>query len=148
MLNPNKRIAVLSIVGIILSGYLAYLHYVPDQLDSSFCNISDYLSCSTVNKSSYALFLGVPVAIIGIIGFLLLFYLSISKMPHARIALFYSSALGSLFMLYLFTAELLIIKAICTFCIAVLLAICTIFLIAYKAYGRESIQFVKDIKFE
>src|SRR3989344_7214467 len=144
----KKSIATLSILGILVSLYLAYLKYNPTELDSSFCNITEYLSCSTVNTSSYSTFLGIPVAIIGAIGFLLLFLLSFEKIPHAQVALFYSSAIGLVFMLYLFVAELFIIKAICIFCIVVLLMIIAIFVLTAKSAGKESIAFLKSIRFE
>jgi len=144
----KKAIGILSIIGIAISAYLTYLHYVPEKLNASFCNISDYLSCSTVNTSSYATFLGIPVAIIGMLGFLLLFLLSFEKIPHAQVALFYSSAIGLVFMLYLFVAELFIIKAICIFCIVVLLMIIAIFVLTAKSAGKESIAFLKSIRFE
>ncbi|HLC19636.1 MAG TPA: vitamin K epoxide reductase family protein [Candidatus Nanoarchaeia archaeon] len=144
----KKSIPSLSIIGILISVYLTYLHYVPEKLNTSFCNLSNYLSCSTVNKSSYAVFLGIPVAIIGIFGFLLILYYSMSKRQYAPVVLFYSSALGLLFMLYLLVAELFIIKALCIFCIAVLLVILAIFLIVAKAHGKESLQLLREIRFE
>ena len=63
----SKSVAVLCVLGIVFSSYLLYLHYTPEELDSSFCNISNFLSCSTVNTSSYATFLGIPVALIGLV---------------------------------------------------------------------------------
>ena len=147
-MNTTKTISILSIIGILISAYLTYLHYVPEKLSASFCNLSNYLSCATVNQSSYAVFLGIPVALIGVAGFLLLLYLSFSSFRYANIILFYSSAIGTIFMLYLLIAELFIIKALCIFCIAVLLIIGAIFLIALKAYGKESLQFVKEVRFE
>ena len=143
-----KSIQILSSIGILISAYLAYLHYVPEELNTSFCNLSNYLSCATVNSSSYAVFLGIPVAIIGIAGFLLMGYLPMSKSSLAPIILFYSSGMGLLFMLYLLIAELFVIKALCILCIAVLLIMLAIFLIATYRHGRQSIQFVKDIRFE
>ncbi|MBS3138171.1 vitamin K epoxide reductase family protein [Candidatus Woesearchaeota archaeon] len=144
----QKSIPLLSIIGILISVYLTYLHYVPEKLDASFCNISNYLSCSTVNQSSYALLFGIPVALIGIFGFILILYLSKSKSQYTNVALFYSSALGLLFMLYLLIAELFVIKALCILCTVVLLVILAIFLITVKAHGKESLQFLKDIRFE
>src|SRR3989344_5720627 len=122
----KKSIATLSILGILVSLYLAYLKYNPTELDSSFCNITEYLSCSTVNTSSYSTFLGIPVAFIGILGFVFLFILSF-EIPYSRILIFYSSALGLIFMLYLLIAELFIINAICILCMVTLAVILIIF---------------------
>ena len=144
----NRVISVLCVLGIIVSFYLLYLHYVPEELDASFCNISDFLSCSTVNKSSYATLFGVPVALIGVLGLLFLVYLSISRLHYAGVALFYSSGGALLFMLYLTFAELFIINAVCVLCIAVLVVIIAIFSVALYSYGRESVRFVRELRIE
>ena len=147
-MKAEQIILVLSVIGMLLSGYLTYVHYVPEQLDSSFCNISDFLSCSTVNKSSYATLLGVPVALIGVIGFVLLGFLALGRVKYHEPALFYSSLFGLGFMVYLTSAELLVIKAVCILCVGAALIIAVIFSISALMFGQESIQFVKEIEFE
>ncbi|HLD33356.1 MAG TPA: vitamin K epoxide reductase family protein [Candidatus Nanoarchaeia archaeon] len=147
-MRTSKVIVGLCIAGFLISLYLTYLHYAPEELDASFCNISDFLSCSTVNKSSYATLFGIPVALIGIIGFVLLGFLSLARLMYARVALFYSSLGALLFMLYLTFVELFIINAVCVLCIAVLLIMAAIFSVSCYSYGRESVRFVREMKFE
>ena len=144
----SKSVAVLCVLGIVFSSYLLYLHYTPEELDSSFCNISNFLSCSTVNTSSYATFLGIPVALIGVLGFIWMLYLSFGRFVDAGVALFYSSLLALLFMLYLTFAELFIIGAVCIVCVSVLVLIMWIFWIAARRFGHESVLFVKELKIE
>ena len=115
----ERIILVSSVIGILLSGYLTYVHYAPEQLDDSFCNFSDFVSCSTVNSSSYATFFGMPVALIGVFGFLLLGVLSLGKVKYHRVLLFYFSLGALLFMLYLLIIELFVLKAICLYCVFV-----------------------------
>jgi len=143
-----KFILVLSILGFLLSGYMTSLHFKPEKLDSSFCNIDDYFSCSTVNKSSYSTFLGIPVAIMGMIGFALLGFLSLGKIKYHKVGIFYSSLLGVGFMAYLTGAEIFFIKAVCVLCVIAALIISLVFLAAAISFGKESVRFVKEIEFE
>ncbi len=147
-MNPLRIIRVLCIIGVIISGYLLYLHFVPEKLDTSFCNISEYFSCSTVNKSSYALLFGVPVALIGVIGFLLMGWLSFGRWTYHKPALVFVS-LGALgFMLYLLAAEVFVIRAVCIFCIAVLIIVLAIVGISGAYFGKETVQFLREIRVE
>ncbi len=147
-MKPLLWIGTLSIIGLALSGYLAYVHYVPETLDSSFCNLSDFVSCSTVNSSSYATFFGIPVAVFGVAGFLLLAFLSVGTIKYHRIWLFYLSLGALLFMFYLLIIELFVLKTICLYCIFTLVDVIALFAIAAVSWGRESVQFVKAIKVE
>ena len=66
----TNLLIIISILAIILSIYLTVLHYSDV---SSFCDISQGLSCDIVNKSIYSEFppgSGIPVAVGGIIVFL------------------------------------------------------------------------------
>ena len=144
----ERIILVSSVIGILLSGYLTYVHYAPEQLDDSFCNFSDFVSCSTVNSSSYATFFGMPVALIGVFGFLLLGVLSLGKVKYHRVLLFYFSLGALLFMLYLLIIELFVLKAICLYCVFTLIDILLIFLVSAVYFGRESVTFVSEIKLE
>lgn len=147
-MKAERIILVLSIIGLVLSGYLTYVHYVPEALDSSFCNFSDFVSCSTVNSSSYSIFFGVPVALIGVVGFLVLGFLSLGKVKYHRIWLSYLSLGALLFMLYLLIIELVVLQVICLYCIFTLIDILAIFLISAVYFGRESVTFVKEVQFE
>src|SRR5258708_27110571 len=60
---------VLSVVGIVASSLALREHY---RTDSSPCSINERWDCGIVNHSPYAMLFGVPVAVIGIAGYLLL----------------------------------------------------------------------------
>ncbi len=147
-MNAPKVILVLVIIGFVLSGYLTYLHFSPEKFDSSFCNLSHFLSCSTVNKSSYATFLGIPVALLGMGWFFLLAILAFEHIPHHRVALFYASIIGVGFMVYLTAAEIFIIRAICVICVVIAVISLIIFIITLSSFREESIKFVREIQFE
>ena len=67
------------VVGLVIAGlldsiYLAVSHYrvYTDVGYKSFCAISRAINCDTVSQSPYAIFLGLPVPVWGIIGYTLL----------------------------------------------------------------------------
>ena len=60
---------VLAVLGIAVSALALREHY---RTDASPCSINDRWDCGIVNHSPYAMLHGVPVAVIGIAGYLLL----------------------------------------------------------------------------
>jgi uncharacterized membrane protein len=67
-------VLILTLCGIAVSGYLSISHYrVYTDIDySSFCAISKAINCDTVSQSPYSIFLGIPVPIWGVIGYVFL----------------------------------------------------------------------------
>src|ERR1700690_3569632 len=61
-------IAVLATVGIIVSSVSLYHHYGTSA--TSYCDIGDNFNCDIVNRSTYSTVAGIPVALIGILGYL------------------------------------------------------------------------------
>src|SRR5580693_6273069 len=59
----------LAIVGFVASGLALREHY---RTDLSPCSINERWDCGIVNHSPYAMLFGIPVAVIGIAGYLLL----------------------------------------------------------------------------
>ncbi|MFP4573874.1 MAG: vitamin K epoxide reductase family protein [Desulfobacterales bacterium] len=64
-------VAVLATAGLANSVYLALSHYRvhADVLYTSFCAISNAINCDTVSQSPYSIFLGLPVAVWGILAY-------------------------------------------------------------------------------
>ncbi len=60
---------VLAIAGIVVSSLALREHY---RTDASPCSINERWDCGIVNHSPYAMLFGIPVAVIGIAGYLLL----------------------------------------------------------------------------
>ena len=129
---------LLSIIAIITSSYLLYLHYADT---TSFCDISQGLSCDIVNKSMYSEFppgSGVPVSLMGIIAFLIIIIMlkRIRKdKKHRKVlsnVLFYVMILSLIFALYLIYTELFLILSICILCVALDIIIITELILSYK----------------
>lgn len=115
-------ILVLSLAGIAVSAYALKLHYTVDP--SSFCNFNDTLNCDVVNKSWASEIAGVPVALVGIIGYSLLAlgsaWLLVTQKLRAltwgAMALASVGALG--FALFLTGVETFSLHAYCVVCLA------------------------------
>lgn len=127
-------IGVLSLIGIGVAGYLTYVHYEGLKI---LCLSSG--GCETVQASVYSKLAGVPVAVLGLAGYIgILFTLAIRN-DLGRIAGFGIALIGFLFSLYLTYREIFTIKAICQWCVssAVLMTILTI-LTAIRVLRFES----------
>ena len=111
--------AVLALAGLADSLYLTWYHYAPAVracLGSS--------GCETVNASRFATLGGVPVALIGAVGYLLIVAaLAVGRWgppPSRRPAAYAAYALaaaGTAFSLYLTAIEAFILHAYCTWCL-------------------------------
>jgi len=127
-------IGVLCLIGIGVAGYLTYTHYEGIKV---LCLSSG--GCETVQSSVYSKLAGVPVAVLGLAGYIgILFTLAIRN-DLGRIAGFGIALIGFLFSLYLTYREIFTIKAICQWCVssAVLMTILTI-LTAIRALRDET----------
>jgi uncharacterized membrane protein len=127
-------IGVLCLIGIGVAGYLTYTHYEGIKV---LCLSSG--GCETVQASVYSKLAGVPVAVLGLAGYIgILFTLAIRN-DLGRVAGFGIALVGFLFSLYLTYREIFTIKAICQWCVssAVLMTLLTI-LTAIRALRFES----------
>ncbi|HLI46517.1 MAG TPA: vitamin K epoxide reductase family protein [Geobacterales bacterium] len=104
-----KYIALILIFsGLVLSSYLTYL-----TLTLSACPISG--GCDLVITSNYSKLFGIPVSLLGIIGFIAMAF---SLQRNLLFPLLILGVLGLAFIIYLEYIQLAIIKALCPFCIA------------------------------
>jgi uncharacterized membrane protein/protein-disulfide isomerase len=114
----------LAVAGLADSLYLSISHYrvYTDIGYRSFCAISKAINCDTVSQSPYSIFLGLPVPIWGIIGYLfLLLFLPLARKKDAarkRIwALMFLVALGfSVYSVILAILSTFIIHSYCIMC--------------------------------
>ncbi len=107
---------ILALVGITASSFALREHY---RTDASPCSINERWDCGIVNHSPYAVIHGVPVAVIGIAGYLLLGILSLRR--DYRVMLILALA-GLAFSLYLARIESHVLGVWCIYC-AISLAI-------------------------
>lgn len=110
-----KRVtAFLALAGIAVAGYLTWVHYAGLE---PFC-VGGGGGCERVQSSEYAALLGVPVAVLGLAGYLgVLGSLALpDELGRSLAALL--SLTGAAFSLYLTWVELFEIDAICQWCVA------------------------------
>jgi len=118
-------VAATAVAGLANSIYLAFSHYRvhTDILYTSFCAVSRSINCDTVSQSPYSLFLGVPIPIWGILGYL--FFLLLLSFAGTKAAgrrriwpLLVLVALGfCLYSLFLAYISRYYIRAYCLMCI-------------------------------
>ena len=116
-------IGVICVIGIGIAGYLTYTHYAGIKV---LCLSSG--GCETVQSSTYAKLAGIPVALLGLIGYISILGSLFVRGDAGRAAGWGFALIGFGFSAYLTYRELFTIKAICQWCVssAVLLTILTI----------------------
>jgi len=116
---------VLSAIGISIAAYLTYVHYA--ELDP-VC-VGGGGGCERVQNSEYAELAGIPVAVIGLLGYAGVGAASLGRGEHSRLAAAVLALSGAGFSVYLTYLELFVIDAICRWCVAslvVMVALCAV----------------------
>jgi len=122
-----SAVALLVLIGLFDSLYLAWSHFrnYTDMAYKSFCAISRALNCDTVSQSPYAIFLNVPVAVWGAIGYGFFgLFLPLAFSPSAEkkriwTLLFVVSFIFSLISIVLALVSTFYIHSYCIMCILV-----------------------------
>ncbi len=105
--------AVVALVGIAVAGYLTWAHYADD---SVLCVVGG--SCEEVQSSEYSKVLGVPVALLGLVAYASVLGLVAWDSAAARLAAAAVALVGVLFSAYLLVVQLVVIDAVCAWCLA------------------------------
>jgi vitamin-K-epoxide reductase (warfarin-sensitive) len=119
-------ITILAGLGIAVSSVSLQHHYAKSK--TSYCDFGESFNCDLVNRSQYSSIAGIPVALIGIAGYLALMALSTLYREKAETPgmLVLASAGGLAFALYLTYVEGFVLQAWCILCLT---SLTTIFLI-------------------
>jgi vitamin-K-epoxide reductase (warfarin-sensitive) len=121
-------LALLAVLGIAASALALREHY---RTDTSPCSINEKWDCGIVNHSPYAVIGGIPVAGIGIVGYLLMGALALKRWYLALLPV----ALGALaFSLYLSHIEAHLLGVWCIYCVASLGVISVFSLLTLGAF--------------
>jgi uncharacterized membrane protein len=114
--DRRLRVAGLAVVlaGLGVAGYLTYVHYAGLQ---PFCAGGGH-GCERVQSSSYARLGGIPVALLGLLGYLAIAVALLAPGERARLAAAALAVSGFGFSAYLTYLELFVIDAICQWCVA------------------------------
>jgi uncharacterized membrane protein len=128
-------ILIVSTIGLLDAAYLTYVHYYGLGALACIGASHGHSSCATVQSSVWAKVAGVPVALLGLLGYVSLFG---SYVVSARIdgelgrgAGFGIALVGFGFSMYLTYRELFTIHAICEWCVGS--AVCMTLLVVLTA---------------
>jgi uncharacterized membrane protein len=105
--------AVVAVIGLGIAVYLTIVHYTGS---SPVCAISH--GCETVQTSRYAELAGIPVAVLGLLGYAGILVTLLRDDETARTATALVSLIGFGFSAWLTYAEIALIDAICIWCVA------------------------------
>ena len=128
----------LSLAGVLVSSLALRVHY---SKTTEPCSINERWDCGIVNHSRYAELFGVPVAAIGMVGYLMLGALSLAG---RRFLMLFAAMVGLGFALYLSGVERYVLQVWCLYCvisqgIIALIAVLTAAWIAARAItGRRA----------
>ncbi|MFN2571568.1 MAG: vitamin K epoxide reductase family protein [Gemmatimonadales bacterium] len=136
----RQAIALLALVGLFVAIYL-WLHALGVG-GALKCGTG---ACETVQTSRWAVFLGLPVAFYGVVGYLAIFGVAIAALRPAALmqrgwglVLLGLATVGLVFTLYLTAIELFVIHAICRWCVGSAVIITAIWAIA--VWGLRSVR--------
>jgi len=127
-------LVLLAVLGLAAAALALREHY---RTDASPCSINDRWDCGIVNKSPFAMVGPVPVAVIGMAGYVLLGILALTRayrllLAAAVIALGYS--------LYLARIEKDILGVWCIYCVASLAVISSMALLALATVIARAVR--------
>ncbi len=140
-MTRRRVIAVLALLGLLDAAYLLLAKL--GMIGELSCTISR--GCDLVNTSQYSEFLGLPVAGIGVAGYLALLILAVAGTQpgletdrRPDVALSVMSGLAVIFTLYLSYFEIVVLGAICQWCVVSQVVILAIFALSLVGALRGS----------
>jgi uncharacterized membrane protein len=111
-------VATLALAGIVVSSVSLHHHYGTSK--TNYCDFGESFNCDIVNRSIYSTILGVPDALIGILGYAALLALATvyRAKSEAPAMLLIASVAGLSFALYLTYVEAFVLATWCILCLS------------------------------
>ena len=135
--NLRVVLGVLAAAGLLISAYLTWVHFAQV---APVC-VGGSGGCETVQSSRYATVLGVPVAVLGLVGYAGLLISAVLRGELGVYLGFLFALVGTLFSAYLTYLEVFVIHAICQWCVAsaaiMVAALICAALAAWRLTGNE-----------
>ncbi len=134
--HPALILAALDTVGLLVAGYLSVVEFsggVPT------CGVIE--GCEQVARSQYNNFLGIPVAVFGVLLSVVLLSLALAwwrtDIYGLLLAHYAFSLVGVIFDGYFLYLQVFVIKAVCIWCLTYEISLLLRFLIAAVVYYRQ-----------
>ena len=128
----TRRVMIaLAVPGLLVAGYLLISHFTETNV---LC--AEGGGCDQVRQSAYSEVLGMPVALLGVFGYLLILGMLILEETSSEWAtttpllVFGLTLVGMLYSAYLTYLELFVIFAICPYCVASAVIMVALFVLA------------------
>lgn len=133
-------IAALAVCGIAVSSASLQHHFATSK--TAYCDVGEAFNCDIVNRSSYSTVLGVPVALIGLLGYGALVGLATVYRARrdAAAMLFGGAVAGLAFALYLTYVEARILGVWCILCLSSLGLIAMITILSGVVWLRRDVD--------
>lgn len=132
-------ITILAAIGIALSAVSVYNHYKPTPTE--YCDFGETFNCDAVNKSAYSHIGRVPVAGIGVAGYIFLLLLSRIRRENKLVSglLIFSALIATGFSAWLTYVEARVLFSYCIICLGSLacIVLITLLVIIRHAQTRE-----------
>ena len=110
-------ILVLALAGAIVSSFSLHAHY--QKSATNYCDLNETFNCDIVNRSIFSEIQGVPVAGIGVAGYLALMVLGIvARRRRTALLMLVAALIGFAFALQLTYIEAYVLVVWCIMCIA------------------------------
>jgi uncharacterized membrane protein len=139
----RQAIALLALVGLFVALYL-WLHAL-GYGGALKCGVSG--GCELVQTSQWAVFLGLPVAFYGVVGYLTVLVVALAALRPAALRqrgwntlLALLASAGFLFTLYLTYLELFVIHAICRWCVGSAVIITLLWVVALLSLRSPALR--------
>jgi uncharacterized membrane protein len=128
--RPSPWVGGVALAGLLVAAYLASV-----ELSGSTAACGPIGDCNAVHTSTYARVVGIPVGVLGVVGYVAILGCwlagrSRAARATARIAQVVLAMAGTIFSAYLTFLELFVIGAICAWCLASALSMAAILVLA------------------
>jgi uncharacterized membrane protein len=132
-------VALLAVGGVVVSSVSLQHHYAKSK--TAYCDFGQSFNCDIVNRSEYSEILGIPVALIGMLGYAALVGLATVYRDRRETPalLFGGAAAGLAFALYLTYVEAHVLGVWCILCLS------SLALIAMTTLASGAIWWKRDV---
>ena len=137
--KTRTLLVAFALLGLVASSISTYVHYqlLTEPSYNSFCDVNARVSCTEAYVSRYGSFMGVPVAVGGVIFFAVVALLAgfagqakSSARENAAGYIFALSTVGLAFALYLGWASYFVLKVFCILCAITYVSVIALFIIS------------------